>query len=405
MGFRSNISGVRADGTEFSVDARIGPIAIDSDCRTIAIVCDMTEQQALARALGESQRLRAVLEERERGLEELRLWVDAFKTAAIGIVIVDPPTKTFRFANPAFADMHGVTVEKIQGMRVSDLFPAEEQVRFAEFYAELERTGRAMRRSRHLRADGASFPVETDTVSRRDADGAVLYYLASVRDISDQVEREDRIESALREKTLLLDEIHHRVKNNLQVVNSLLYLQASRVGDPVVSAILRESQNRVLSMAIVHQMLYGSKDFSQISFGDFLGNLVPRLVSAYAVDAERISITITAAKTPLPIKAAIPCGIIVNELISNALKHAFPDQRHGEITVTLSENPPCGGRSGYAVLSVCDNGVGIVDSLDLNAANSLGWELVNLFTKQIGGELTIHRADPTWVTLRFPVGA
>jgi PAS domain S-box-containing protein len=365
----------------------------------------MTEQQALARAVGESQRLQAVLEERERGLEELRLWVDAFKTAGIGIVIVDPPTKTLRFTNPAFAAMHGMTVEQMQGMPVSDLVAAEEHGRFAEFYAGLERTGRAIRRSRHLRADGSRFPVETDTVSRRDADGAVLYYLASVRDISDQVEREDRIEAALREKTLLLDEIHHRVKNNLQVVNSLLYLQASRVGDPVVSAILRESQNRVLSMAIVHQMLYGSKDFSQISFGDFLGNLVPQLVSAYAVDPEQISITVAAAETPLPIKAAIPCGIIVNELISNALKHAFPDQRHGEITVTLSEDRAGDDQSGYAVLSVCDNGVGIVESLDLNAANSLGWELVNLFTKQIGGELTIHRADPTRVTLRFPVGA
>src|SRR5262249_17754705 len=147
--------------------------------------------------------------------------------------------------------------------------------------------------------------------------------------------QEEHISAALKEKELLLGEIHHRVKNNLQVVQSLLYLQASKLRDDKVTAILTESQNRIKSMALIYQTLYTSKDFSRVDFGAFLDFLVPSLVSTYSVDPGRVALEVKTAECSLPIDAAIPCGLVVNELISNALKYAFPGGRRGRILVEL----------------------------------------------------------------------
>jgi two-component system, sensor histidine kinase PdtaS len=247
-----------------------------------------------------------------------------------------------------------------------------------------------------LKKDGGEFPIEIGLNPIETDEGDMV--LSAIVDISDRKQKEERIEAALKEKDILLGEIHHRVKNNLQVVNSLLDLQIERIQDEMVLDILRESQNRIKSMALIHQSLYESKDFGQVDFSTFLDSVAPTLISSYGVDAERISLDINAVEVQLPINAAVPCGLVTNELISNALKHGFPSGRQGKIKIDLSRES-----ESHAVLSISDNGQGIPEGIDLTKTDTLGMQLVHLLTDQLGGELTVHRANPTAFVLRFPI--
>jgi two-component sensor histidine kinase len=152
-------------------------------------------------------------------------------------------------------------------------------------------------------------------------------------------------------------------------------------------------------MAFIHQTLYESRDFALVDFRHFFDSLVHNLVTSYGVDSERVSLRVSADEVALPINAAIPCGLIVNELISNALKHAFPGDRPGEIDVDLVREP-----NSRVMLTVSDNGVGIDESLDLINAATLGLQLVSLLAEQLGAVMDIHRSAPTRFCLRFPVG-
>ncbi|WP_316976131.1 sensor histidine kinase [Shumkonia mesophila] len=247
-----------------------------------------------------------------------------------------------------------------------------------------------------LRKDGSTFPVEIGLNPIETEEGMVV--LAAVIDISDRKREEERIRDSLKEKDLLLGEIHHRVKNNLQIIHSLLSLQTAGVRDEVALGMLRESQNRVLSMALIHRTLYQSNDFAKVDFATFLDSLVPTLIGSYGIDSSRFTVSVDADDARLPINAAVPCGLIVNELISNTLKHGFPQGRGGKIDIRLAN-----GEGGGAVLSVSDDGVGLPDGLDIDNSATLGLQLVTLLADQIGGKLTIQRRDPTRFEIRFPM--
>lgn len=249
-----------------------------------------------------------------------------------------------------------------------------------------------------LRKDGSEFPVEVDLTPIETEDGPMV--LSVIFDVSERKQREERVLAALKEKDLLLSEIHHRVKNNLQVIQSLLDLQSSKITDGVALQMLTESQNRIKSMSLIHQTLYESKDFARVDFGSFLESLVPSLVSSYGTDPRRVTLSIDCSEIRLPIDAAIPCGLIVNELISNALKHAFPGGNRGEIKIALASEA-----DNQVVLSVGDDGIGIPDSLDLTNATTLGLQLVTLLADQLGAAVTIHRSNPTRFVLQFKVKA
>ncbi len=208
------------------------------------------------------------------------------------------------------------------------------------------------------------------------------------------------LERRVKEKDVLLGEIHHRVKNSLQVVSSLLTLEVARIQDSSVVEMLRATQNRIRSMALIHQTLYQSKDFALVDFHAFLRSFVPPLIQSYSLFPERISLSFDVAEVRLPIDAAIPCGLIVNELISNALKHAFPEGRVGRIAVDFRQN-----QSGDALLCVEDDGVGIAEPLSLEQTETLGLQLVRLLTEQLGGTVQVHGRDPTRFAVRFPLAA
>ncbi len=244
--------------------------------------------------------------------------------------------------------------------------------------------------------NGRQIWLSTTRAPIRDEKGEIAGLVAIARDVSDSKEKEQRLQAGLTEKNLLLGEIHHRVKNNLQVVISLLDLQSERIADPVVLDLLQNSQNRIRSMALIHQTLYQSGDFAEVDFADFLDSLVPTLFDSYSADPSRITLVVDADDVLLPIKAAIPCGLLVNELIANALKHAFPDGRAGEIRVELANEA-----DGQVMLSVSDDGVGIPESLDLGQTETLGLQLVDLLADQLAATRTIERARPMRFVLRF----
>jgi two-component system, sensor histidine kinase PdtaS len=247
-----------------------------------------------------------------------------------------------------------------------------------------------------LRKDGSEFPVEIGLNPIETDEGTMV--LSAIVDISDRKQKEERIVQALKEKDVLLGEIHHRVKNNLQIVYSLLDLQLARISDPLVLDLLRDSQNRIRSMALIHQTLYQSKDFARVDINNFLESLVPSLMTSYGVQPDRIAVYVDALGVLLPINVAIPCGLVVNELISNALKHAFPRGQSGEITVLLRNEP-----GEQVILSVSDNGVGIPDDLDIAETATLGLQLVRLLADQLGADVTIQRSNPTRFELRSPI--
>jgi PAS domain S-box-containing protein len=247
-----------------------------------------------------------------------------------------------------------------------------------------------------LKKDASEFPVEI-SLNPIETDHDVVI-LCAITDISDRKEKEARVMEALREKDILLREIHHRVKNNLQIVHSLLDLQSGQISDPAARDMLRVSRSRLRSMALIHQTLYASNDFAKIDFSQFLESLIPILVESYGIDSSRFTVRVDADPVRLPIDAAVPCGLVVNELITNAFKHAFANRDHGEIRVALTRLA-----SNEAVLTVSDDGVGIPDHIDIANTSTLGLQLVSLLADQLGGSISVRRCNLTQLTLTFPI--
>ncbi len=245
------------------------------------------------------------------------------------------------------------------------------------------------------RKDGSEFPVEIGLNPIETGDGVMV--LSAIVDISDRKQKEERIQAALKEKDLLLGEIHHRVKNNLQIVHSLLDLQASRIDDSQIQDMLKDTQNRVRSMALIHQTLYQSNDFAKVDFRAFLDALLPTLIDSCRLDGLHITLEVAVDHKFLPINSAVPCGLLVNELVTNALKHGFQQRQHGQISVSLLAHTP-----GWLQLEVCDDGCGIPADIDIEQLDTLGLSLVQLISQQLMGQLQISRADPTRFTLQFP---
>jgi PAS domain S-box-containing protein len=228
-------------------------------------------------------------------------------------------------------------------------------------------------------------------------ENARLYERAQ-HEIGERMLAEERIQASLEEKVVLLQEIHHRVKNNLQVISSLLNLQARGIDDDRTLEVLQESQNRVRSMALIHEKLYRTEDLSRIDLGEYVESLTAYLARSYAKRAGSADIRVDAERVLLEIDAAVPCGLIVNELVSNALKHAFSDGRRGQIEVGIHAD---GDRLVH--LSVGDNGVGFPSEVDFRHSTSLGLQLVNTLVAQLEGTIELDTTQGTAFAITFAV--
>jgi PAS domain S-box-containing protein len=377
MGAGRDLYGLRKDGSEFPIEIGLNPIVTDEGTMVLSAIVDISSRKRL------EQRFRQVVE------------------SAPNAMVMISQAGTIEMVNAQTERVFGFTRDELLGQPIELLVPQRFRghhpgLRGSFFGNPASRPMGAGRDLYGLKKDGSEFPVEIGLNPIETDEGTMV--LSAIVDISDRKHKEESIQTALKEKDILLGEIHHRVKNNLQIVYSLLDLQSTSITDPVSLGLMRESQNRVRSMALIHQTLYESKDFARVDFGRFLDTLVPTLISSYGVTVARINLAIDAMDVQLPINAAIPCGLVVNELISNALKHAFPDGRAGEIRIQLAHESV-----EHVLLTVSDNGVGIRGDLDLEQTSTLGLQLVTLLVDQLAGELAIQRAHPTRFAVRFPL--
>jgi two-component sensor histidine kinase len=248
--------------------------------------------------------------------------------------------------------------------------------------------------------DGSLVPVDI-TLSPLEA-GSDLRVMAAVRDMTEHKIAAEKLKDSLREKEVLLREVHHRVKNNLAVICSLFYLESTYAKDERTAQVFRESESRVHSMALVHESLYGSKNLARIDFAQYAKTLATDILSSYGNKWDKnspVQLKTDLEPVIMSIDLAIPCGLILNELISNAIKHGLP-RSGGEIKLTLVR------RDHSCSLVVNDSGVGVPRELDVNSNHSLGLRLVRSLTKQIGGSFELLRTEPgTSAQLEFPVGA
>jgi PAS domain S-box-containing protein len=220
--------------------------------------------------------------------------------------------------------------------------------------------------------------------------------LVVIRDITARQQADAAIQASLREKDLLLREIHHRVKNNMQVISSLFNLQAGYVMDENALRILKEGQLRIRSMALVHEKLYQSRDLSKIDFSSYIESLTAHLFQFFRVDGSRIRLETDMENVQLDINSAVPCGLLVNELISNALKHAFPGGRKGTVRVRLRRE-----KDGALVLRIADDGVGLPEGLDFRRVPSFGLQIVDLLVGQLEAAIDLDRTAGTAFTVTF----
>lgn len=215
------------------------------------------------------------------------------------------------------------------------------------------------------------------------------------RDISERKKAEEKIKRSLKEKEVLLKEIHHRVKNNMQIISSLLSLQEMNVKDRAVQKIFRESQTRIRSMALIHDKLYRSKDLTQIDMGEYMDDLAVDLFRAYDINPALVTLENNIKEIYLNLDTAIPCCLIINELVANSLKHAFPSGK-GHISVSLSAN-----RSSKYSLIIRDNGIGYPEKYDYRKAETLGFQLVPMFVKKLFGNMEINNRGGAETRITF----
>lgn len=296
--------------------------------------------------------------------------------------------------NRQACDSLGYTREELLGMSIMDVAPEVDIGELGRRWMQVTTHGPVTVEGVHRRKDGAVFPVEVRVGSFET--GEKRYLLALARDITDRKRAEEQIRESLREKEILLKEIHHRVKNNLQVIYSLLNLQSGYIRDPRDKDMIRECQNRVRSMAIIHETLYQSKDLARMDLAKYIRSLAANLFQSYGVNGAAVQLTIRVAEINLALDTAIPCGLIINELISNSLKYAFPRGRTGEIVVDL--HPVEDGR---LRLTVRDDGVGLPPDLDFRNTPSLGLQLVNTLTDQLEGTIELSRDRGTEFRITF----
>jgi len=249
---------------------------------------------------------------------------------------------------------------------------------------------------RFVSRDGSVHWLEDFGRVQYDQNGRPTGIISVLRDITKEKEAYEKLQQSLREKEVLLREIHHRVKNNMQIMASLLRLQARQAEDEKTMELFRESQARIRTMALVHERLYQSQDFSQIDFSDYIQHMALHLMSLYHERSKNVDLEIKSEGVKLDINKAIPCALLLNEIITNALKHAFPEAQPGKLGIVFEKKP-----EGKYSLQVKDNGIGLPLEINLAKPETLGLQLITDLAFQLGGELKIYRNGGTTYELTF----
>lgn len=377
MGHGRDLYGLHKNGKEFPVEVGLNAVETEHGIFALAAIIDVTD--------------------RKHAEEMIHLAVEA---APNGMVMTDYEGKIM-IVNSTTEELFGYQRQELIGQSIETLIPVSHRAHHPDLRNHFLKhpSKRAMGHGRDLyglHKNGKEFPVEIGLNPIKTPAGVVV--LASIIDITERKHQEEQLKAALKEKDLLLSEIHHRVKNNLQIIDSLLGMQSDTLHNNTAIEVLKESQNRVKSMALIHQILYQSLDFSRIDFSGFIQSLVSSLSASYALNPARIQINIDTDQVLIPIDVSIPLGLILNELCTNTMKYAFTGNHSGNIDINLKHQ-----NSNHFMVQVSDNGIGIPEDFDFENTTSLGLQLVQLLSEQISAELTIQRKNPTSFTLIVPL--
>jgi two-component sensor histidine kinase/PAS domain-containing protein len=345
--------------------------------------------------------LKQEIAERKRAEEALReneerfrlLFENMAEGVALHRLIYDKTGKTIDYrilnANHSYEKHTGISVEQARGFLASELYGTTNPP-YLEEYTRVAHSGEPLSFQTYFPPLEKHFFISVIPHGRGQ-------FATIFMDITERKKAEEKIKASLQEKEIMLKEIHHRVKNNLQVISSLLDMQSSYLQDEKAKEALWASMARVRTMAMIHTQLYQSQDLARVDFGHFIQDLISNIRQSYGRTTLTVEINVAVDDIRLGIETSIPCGLILNELVANALKHAFPEGKKGKINIRMRLE------ESRAVLTVQDNGVGFPESIDFRKTQSLGMELVTLLVGQINGTIDLQVVGGTIWTIRFSV--
>ncbi|MGH8066135.1 MAG: PAS domain S-box protein [Candidatus Entotheonellia bacterium] len=303
----------------------------------------------------------------------------------------------FAFGNAAGERLTGYRLEELLGQSFMDLVAPEDLPELVDRFRRAI-AGEAISphvQAEMIRKDGSRVPIEL-SMANLVLDGRIVGRVGVARDVTDRRHAEEQIKASLQEKEVLLKEIHHRVKNNLQIISSLLNLQSKHINDPKALQMFIDSQNRVKSIALIHEILFRSRDIAKIDFAEYIKNISVQIFRLYGAYSRKITLEVNVKNIMLDVDTAIPCGLIVTELVSNSLKYAFSDGKEGSIYIEFSSDS-----TGTLTLIVSDNGIGFPKHVDFQNMYSLGLKLVVALANQLAGTVELDSSCGTTFKIMF----
>jgi|SRR5579871_1454707 len=339
--------------------------------------------------------------------DRLQLQADLVNFSHDAIIAMDA-NRVIKAWNEGAQEIYGWPASEAIGQVTHSFLQTRSSVSTAEIDEQLRNSGRWDGELRHRQKNGCEIIVESRQVVQRSANGSILGILEINRDVTDRNKSQEafhetlhNLESALKEKTVLLQEVHHRVKNNLAVICSLLNMNTYAKESGEARQALEESQQRVQSIALIHEQLYSSEHFDRINFANYIQQLVQDLKNAFGAADRGIETSVEAESIDISIHRAVPCALILNELMVNAFKHAFSEQQaNAKIQITFRQSAP-----EELELAVGDNGVGARGRLQRTNERSVGSHIVAILAKQLDGSLTQQPGPGTHLVLKFPAGS
>ena len=328
--------------------------------------------------------------------KQLHLLTTAVESADNGIVITNLEGHII-WVNPAFTKLTGYTFEEVLGQNPRIL---KSGLQSSGYYHNLWSTIKAGQVWNgtliNRKKDGSTYMEEQSITPVYSQDHEITHFIAIKRDVTKREKNEEHIRKSLKEKETLLAEIHHRVKNNLAVISSLLDLQAFNAPDNNTEQVLRDSQLRIKTIALIHEKLYHFEQLSEIEFNHYITDLVKSISENISVDRSRIITNFELEDVQLNINQAMPAALILNELITNTYKHAFKNKRSGKLSICLREEP-----NNTVIIKVHDDGIGLPEHFDIEQNQSLGMTIIQRLTKQLNAELEIETKNGTCFTISF----
>lgn len=379
--WRAEIKNRAKDGSFYWVDTTIVPFLNENGkpYQYMAIRNDITERKTLEIA---REQLAAIVESSE----------DAIISKTLEGIIIS--------WNSGAEKIFGYSAEEVIGQPITMLIPLEREAEEAQILAKITQGEQVepfdtVRR----RKDGQLIDISVTISPVRDKSGKISYASKIARDVTSRKQSELQLRSAYEREVVLIKEIHHRVKNNLQIISGLLYLQARQVENEQGRAIIQSCRNRILSMALLHEKLYRAQELDNIDFIGYIRSLTLNLENSYASPFTTISLDIQAGTVKVDLDTAMYCGLIINELVSNALKYAFPEGRAGQIIIEFKQDS-----ANHYTLIVRDNGIGMTEAIDLKHAKSLGLQLVySLVTQQLKGQILLEHGGGVTFKISFEI--